>query len=54
VHDVAGSSKERHALDVGVPAEVVDVEVCEEDDVDVVRRHIGGVERRGEQTLELG
>ena len=36
VHDVARTGEERGALEIRVPADVVDVQMREEDDVDLV------------------
>ena len=39
MHDVARTREERGALEIRVPADVVDVQVGEKDDVDLVARN---------------
>ncbi len=53
VHDVAGAGEQRHAVEIGVPTEVIDVEVGEEDDVDLVEPHTRSLEHPGQQPLVL-
>ena len=54
VDDVASPREERDAVEVRVPAHVVDVHVRQEDDVDVVACDSELVERVGQLTLALG
>ena len=50
VRDVARVREDERAVTIGVPADVIDVQVRQEDDVDVVRRDAGRRER-GQQPL---
>ena len=50
MRDVARAREDELAVAIGVPADVVDVQVRQEDDVDLVRRDTGGRER-GQQPL---
>jgi hypothetical protein len=53
VGDVPRAREDDTALAVGVPADVVDVEVGQEDDVDVVRHHTCLGQRRQQPFLSL-
>ena len=54
VCQVAGAQKENGALQVGIPTDVIDVQMRQEDDVDPVPRDAEAAERLGQLTLLLG
>jgi len=54
VDDVPGSREQRNGVEIAVPADVVDVEVREEDDVDLVGADAQRLEGARKQALLLG
>jgi len=54
MNDVARAGKEHDALEIRVPAEMINVKVRQEDDVDLVRSDAQVVERAGQATFVLG